>query len=142
MSVAPGATLVYTIRYANIGSGPATGVVVTETVPGSTRFNRTASSPGWSCADGSPPGTPCTHAVPDLAPGGQGSLLFAVVVDSTPASRVIRNSVRIVDAEGGSSGGNDSTLVPAPAPALAGWALSVALAMLAAVARRHLSRRR
>lgn len=141
--VAPGATLVYTISYINVGTGTATGVMVTETVPVATRFSTASSTLGWSCSNGSPAGTPCLHAVPDVPPNGMGTLLFAVVVDPTPSTKIIANNVQISDAEGGSSGGENATVVgePAPAPAMPPWALAVALAGLVGVAARHLRRR-
>ena len=113
--------------------------MITETVPLSTTFNTAASSPGWSCPNGSPSGTMCTHPVPDIPPDGGGTLLFAVTVDAQPTTLVIANSVRITDSEGGESSGGDTTIVgrPAPAPALAHWALLAALGLLAAVARRR-----
>jgi uncharacterized repeat protein (TIGR01451 family) len=137
--VAPGATLVYTLDYGNVGGMTATGVMITETVPASTTFNAAASSPGWSCPNGSPAGTICTHAVPDIPPDGTGTLLFAVTVDTNPATLVITNMVRITDSEGGSGDGGNSTIVgrPAPAPAMTPWAVAAALALLAAVARRR-----
>jgi hypothetical protein len=55
-------------------------------------------------------------------------------------SGAILNSVLIRDADGGGSSGSDTTFLPAPAPALAGWALAAALALLAVVARRRLRR--
>jgi uncharacterized repeat protein (TIGR01451 family) len=136
-----GGTIVYTIAYGNVGSGTATSVVITETVPAHTRFAAGASSPGWSCPDASPPGTTCMRAVPDLAPGGQGTLTFAVVVENPLTVLSIVNSVEIRDSEGGSGGGSDIVYVPAPAPALRAAGLTAALLALAAIARRTLRRR-
>jgi uncharacterized repeat protein (TIGR01451 family) len=137
--VKPGGTLVYTITYGNTGGSTATGVVITETVPGSTTFNAAASAPGWSCADGSPPGTLCTHAVADIPPDVTRTILFAVVVDAHPLSPMITNTVLITDAEGGSSDGGHSAIVgsPAPAPAMLPWALAASIAGLLAIARRR-----
>lgn len=139
--VAPGATLVYTITYSNVGSGTATGIVITETVPQATTFSAAASALGWSCPNASPAGTMCLHSVPDVPPNGMGTLLFAVVVDQQPSTTRITNNVQITDAEGGSSGGGTSTIVgpPAPAPAMLPWALAVALVGLVVIAARRLS---
>jgi uncharacterized repeat protein (TIGR01451 family) len=137
--VQPGATLVYTINYGNTGGTTATGVVITETVPASTTFNAAASTPGWSCPNGSPAGTMCTHAVADIPPGGTGSLLFAVTIAAQPQSLTILNTVIIRDAAGGGSGGGSSTTIgrPAPVPAMLPWAVVAALASLLAIARRR-----
>ncbi|MEO8603782.1 MAG: hypothetical protein ABI629_14505 [bacterium] len=134
--VGPGATLIYTITYESVGSGPATGVVVTETVPDVVTFDADDSTPGWSCPNGSPPGTMCTIAVPDVPPSGMGTLLFAVIVDKHPGQARILNNVTVKDSQGGSSGGGSSTVIgePAPAPAMTLAGLAAALAMLSAVA--------
>jgi hypothetical protein len=128
----------------NSGTGPATGVVVTETIPNNTSFDQADSSPGWSCPNGSPHGTTCTYSVGTLAPGAQSSLLFAVIVASRPSSPLITNSVQIADDEGGSSGGSSRAYVSARAPTLGGWGLFAALALIAGIAgrqlRRHLER--
>jgi uncharacterized repeat protein (TIGR01451 family) len=131
--VRPGATLIYTISYSNIGSGPATGVVVTETVPNAVVFDAGDSTPGWSCANGSPPGTECNFALPDLPAGGMGTLLFAVVVNQNPGQT-----------QGGSSGGGSSTVIglPAPAPAMSPSALLGGLLALVTVAVARLRARR
>jgi uncharacterized repeat protein (TIGR01451 family) len=65
--VEPGDTIVYTLTYTNTGSVAATGVVITETVPATTTFVMTASTPGWNCPDGSPAGTPCASSAPSTA---------------------------------------------------------------------------
>ncbi len=96
----PGATIIYTLTYDNVGDQDATGVVVTETVPANTTFTTTSSSSGWSCADGAAAGTTCTFtldAVPASDPAG--TLTFAVVVDNPLAAGVteINNAVTITD---------------------------------------------
>ena len=130
--------LVYTLAYRNIGAGTATGVVISETVPDQTAFNAAGSSPGWSCADGSPAGTACNLAVPDLPPDAMGSALFAVRVD-VDATGTLRNGVTITDEEGNDADGGSVTFLgpAAPAPALHAWGLLAALATLTALARRR-----
>ncbi len=133
--------LVYTLTFQNVGGGTATGVVINETVPDHTVFHAAASSPGWSCADGSPAGASCTLAVPDLAPGGSGSRLFAVRVDQPAATVAIRNGVTIVDDQGNSAEGGFTTFVGEAAPALQKWGVFAVLALLTVLAYRRLGHR-
>lgn len=81
-SASPGSTIAYQLAYLNDGPQAATGVVLRETVPEHTSFDQVASTPGWSCADAAPAGTPCTFVVGDLpGGGGTGMVDFAVRVD-------------------------------------------------------------
>lgn len=107
---AAGSTIVYTVAYGNIGDQDATGVVITDQVPAYTSFNQGASSTGWSCADGSGPGTECQYTVGDLAGSGGGQLLFAVDVDIPLPTGVnaITNVIEITD-DGTNSNGIPST---------------------------------
>lgn len=86
-SVVPGGTITYTLQYTNSGNQGGASVRLTETVPANTTFNATASSGGWSCADGSPAGTTCVNNVGGLNGGGiTGSRIFAVtVINPVPA---------------------------------------------------------
>ena len=74
---AAGATLVYTLNYANQGNYGATGGVITETVSAHTTFNAAASSAGWTCVGGT-----CSLAIGNLAYAANGSVLFAVTIDT------------------------------------------------------------
>jgi uncharacterized repeat protein (TIGR01451 family) len=108
-AVAPGATVVYTLGVANLGDQAASTVVVSETVPADTTFHAALSTPGWSCADGSAAGTPCTFALGTVpASGVPTSLAFAVNVVSSPAGPVIVNTATASD---------DGTNGPDPNPA-------------------------
>jgi uncharacterized repeat protein (TIGR01451 family)/fimbrial isopeptide formation D2 family protein len=103
--VGAGGSVFYQIEYANAGDQDATGVVITDTVPDTNvnsseaRFNAAASSPGWSCPDGSLPGTLCTLTIGDLAGGEGGTLLFVVDIDDPLEEGVdsISNTVFISD---------------------------------------------
>lgn len=84
----PGQTVVWTLQLANVGDQDATGVVITESVPANTTFNATASTAGWSCAQGAPAGAVCTLALGGLAAGAASSVTFAVTVDTAVPSGV------------------------------------------------------
>ena len=79
--IQPGAVVTYTLRYTNVGNGPAAGVVITETVSAHTKYFARSSSSGWGCADGAAAGTLCLLPVGDLQPGQSGQVIFAVKVD-------------------------------------------------------------
>ncbi len=95
----PGSTIVYTLTYGNRGSREATAVRITETVPAGAIYRAAGSTPGWSCAAGSPAGTVCVYTVGTLNAGAGGALLFAVqVMDPLPGNvQVIANTVTIGD---------------------------------------------
>lgn len=96
-SARPGDTIAYQIIYANTGTQEATGVELRETVPEHTTFVAGASTPGWSCADGSPAGTPCTLSRSSVAAGASATVAFAVRLSTTvPADlTVVTNRVSI-----------------------------------------------
>jgi uncharacterized repeat protein (TIGR01451 family) len=99
VTTVPGGTLVYFLDYANLGNQGATGVVISETVPPNTTFNAGASDGVWSCADGSPAGTPCTRTIGAvLAQDGSGTSFAVTVVDPLPAGvDLISNTAMIAD---------------------------------------------
>lgn len=79
--IQPGAVVTYSLRYTNVGSGPAVGVIISETVSTHTKFFARASRNGWGCADGATAGTLCRFTVGDLQPGQSGEVIFAVKID-------------------------------------------------------------
>ena len=101
----PGGTLTYTFTYANTGSAEATGVVLTEFVPASTRPGPAGDgrdNPGWTCHFTLAPINAyaiCNYQVGTLAPQATGTAQFVVTVaDRLPSTlRAIRNIVRIRD---------------------------------------------
>ncbi len=99
VSVAPGATINYTLSFSNTGNQAATGITLSETVPANTTFNATASTAGWSCADDSPSGSVCTFTSGSLSGGASGSAVFAVTVDlPVPGGTTsIENTASITD---------------------------------------------
>jgi uncharacterized repeat protein (TIGR01451 family) len=79
MSVHPGEPITYTILYLNGGIGPATGVILTETLPEYTGYL----GGGWTHAGG----RQYTMTVGDLAPGQGGQVQFIVQLnDAFPIS--------------------------------------------------------
>ncbi|MBP7355521.1 MAG: sortase, partial [Longilinea sp.] len=98
-STVPGAVVIYTLTYANVGNQDATGVVITDTVPLHTTFDLAGSSTGWSCVDNDPAGTLCTYTIGNLAAGASGTITFAVQVDNPLPADVteILNNALIVD---------------------------------------------
>lgn len=95
----PGALLSYNLQVDNTGDQDATGVIVTETVPLFTTFDALASTPGWTCPNGSGPLVVCQYAIGPLAGQGGEQLVFAVRVDATvPAGvDIIENTVEVTD---------------------------------------------
>lgn len=82
----PGGIITYTLTYSNVGDLPATGVVITETVPDNTTF--AGPDNDWSCNIGDAAGTICTHPlVIPLNPGERGTLTFKVRINN---SRIMR----------------------------------------------------
>lgn len=98
-SVSPGEVLVFQIAVTNSGTRGATGVVLTETVPGLTTFEAASSDPAWDCPEGSPSGTICTGALGEIGAGEREMVSFAVRVGTALPSGVdlIHNSVRVED---------------------------------------------
>ena len=114
----PGNVVVYTLTYINVGDIAATGVTVSETVPANTAFVASASTAGWSCADGAVAGTNCTMNVGTLNGGGaSGALQFAVRLATVIPAGVtqILNGAFIGSNEGPGTAGSDTTLIDAAA---------------------------
>jgi uncharacterized repeat protein (TIGR01451 family) len=99
ITATPGSIIVYVLTYTNTGDQEASGTVLTETVPAHTVFHAAASTPGWSCPSGAPPGTTCTLTVGSLVAGASSSVTFAVLLDTPIAAGVetIANTATIAD---------------------------------------------
>ncbi len=91
----PGSTLTYSLSYANVGSAPATGVVLTETLPVGTSFVA-SENPGWSQVGAT---NQYTFAVGDLAGGANGTATFTAHASATVAAGLaqIANTATIAD---------------------------------------------
>ncbi len=97
-SVAPGGTVTYTLSYANVGGKPATGVVLSETVPANTLFNPGPSTAGWVCTPNGGAGSACTLSLGTVAAGTNGTAAFAVTALALPAGvSQISNTASIAD---------------------------------------------
>jgi len=99
-SVAPGATVAYTLTYSNTGTIGSAGVTLTETVPANTTFNAGASTAGWVCAPNGNAGSTCTLAIGSVAAGAaSATATFAVtVINPVPAgANQISNTASIAD---------------------------------------------
>ncbi len=82
-SATPGRTVVYTLTVQNNGDGTAYGIVISDTVPTHTTFNKAASSSGWSCAEGAAAGSVCTMSIGTMTPADPDVLKqFVVQVDN------------------------------------------------------------
>ncbi len=137
-----GATVVYSLIYSSSGPGTASDAMITETVPQGSVFVEAMSTPGWSCADGSPAGTECTFALGDLADGDGGAIDFAVMVlEGTPLSELV-NRALLDDVQGDVV--ETEVTIPivdsrTPTPAMGRFAILAAIFCLVAVARRKRS---
>ncbi|MBN2393426.1 MAG: DUF11 domain-containing protein, partial [Anaerolineae bacterium] len=91
VTMQPGATLVYTLTYANAGNQGATGVIITETVPANTTF---AGLTGWNCV-----ATNCEYNLGALPASATGNITFAVTpITPLPAGVTqIDNTATIAD---------------------------------------------
>ena len=97
-TTAAGQSVVYTLQVTNVGNQGAANVLVSETVPADTTFNAGSSTPGWSCANGSPAGTPCTFALGAVPVSAIPiPLSFAVNVVPSPAGSQIVNTATVGD---------------------------------------------
>jgi len=85
LTVAPNGTVVYMLNYTNLGSRPATGIVIEDAIPTNTGFDTANSSPGWTCTIGI-----CTYRVGNLASGASGTAKFAVKVNPEVSRDVVQ----------------------------------------------------
>jgi uncharacterized repeat protein (TIGR01451 family) len=111
--VAAGANITYTISYANSGNANATGVVITDTVPGNTTFVSTTGG-------GTLAGSVVTWAIGALAAGGSGAVQLVVKVNSPLANgTIITNATYGIDSNetAPTAGAADTTTVTS-APSL------------------------
>jgi uncharacterized repeat protein (TIGR01451 family) len=112
--VPAGQPLIYTITLTNSGPAPATGIVVSDTLPAGVNFNAATSSP--DCAEA---GGLVTCAVTDLTatpPHNTTTVIIATMVDFSTAGQ-ITNTVTVTAAElelnpGDNRATTDTTVLP------------------------------
>ncbi len=94
-STTPGSTFTYNLLPVNVGNGPATGVVLTETLPVGTFFVA-GENPGWTQIGAT---NQYTFGVGDLAPGASRAATFTVHVNAIAAAGLtsIVNSASVAD---------------------------------------------
>lgn len=92
-SAAPGDVISYTLAFGNAGNGPATNVVITETLPANTTFLGPAY---WTQVNANT----YVYTIPVLSPSSGGNLDFRVrVANPFPAGTIgVTNTVRIAGA--------------------------------------------
>ena len=84
-SVQPGETLIYQVQYANLGPDTVANVTISAVLPDHTLFSTEHSSADWTYQSAS---QTYTYGLSSLAGGAQGSLTFAVTVNSPIPSGV------------------------------------------------------
>lgn len=115
-SARPGQTIVFTLTYANEGNQDAASVELHDTVPDHTTFDAAGFSPGWSCPDGAPAGTPCTLALGPLPISTTGSVTFAVrLADTVPGDLIAIRNTALLTGEPEDPPGEDEVEVPVDA---------------------------
>lgn len=112
-----GEQVTFTLTYANTGSGGASGVEITETVPAGTSF---VGPNVWAgCILGAPAGTVCTYAVGFLAGGAGGTVQFIVLVTEAGLTTLTNtSSITGEYAVAGISAVAAATVAIGPAPQL------------------------
>ena len=87
----PGDTIVYTLEYENSGTGWATLVEITDTIPADTTF--VSSDPAYDDVTGDT----YTWNIGDLAPGGSGTITITVTVDVGTADETLLHNTGTLD---------------------------------------------
>lgn len=116
----PGDTIVYTLRYRNLGTQTATDVFLTEQVPANTIFVASSGSSSlWDCANHAQAGTICRYPIGALAAGAQGQVEFHVKVNGTlPATTTTIQNSAILGYHDNANASQSTTITPIKAKAL------------------------
>jgi uncharacterized repeat protein (TIGR01451 family) len=119
-AAAPGDTITYTLTFSNGGSGAATDVVITDTIPISVVTTLVVSSGAAITDTGASPGY--EWAVQDLAPGQGGVITIAGVLGQGLSASPFTNTATIgtsaIDADPGDNSADAVVTVLAQEPAL------------------------
>jgi uncharacterized repeat protein (TIGR01451 family) len=103
-STTPSGTITYTLSYSNTGTTPATGVIITETVPANTTFNAVASTANWNCLPNTSENSVCTMSIGSLAGNAKGSVNFVVIVANPVLTGVTQITNTAIIADDGTKG--------------------------------------
>ncbi|HYH06434.1 MAG TPA: IPTL-CTERM sorting domain-containing protein [Thermoanaerobaculia bacterium] len=132
-----GSTLTYTITVSNAGPSPATGVVVTDTLPAGLQLISATPSQGTCNAV-----NPISCNIGTLNNGANATVTIQALVTAT--SGTITNTASVTAAEGDADGGDNASSTPpipvgpaaegAAIPTLSEWMLMLLAAMLGIVA--------
>jgi uncharacterized repeat protein (TIGR01451 family) len=114
----PGTTVVFDLAYANLSNMDAACVTLADEVPDLTTFLSSASTPGWSCPNGSPAGTLCIFNLGPVKAGASGVVKFGVkVVDSIGTTTAVTNTATIrTPGEENVKNNTDDAVIKAPPP--------------------------
>lgn len=74
----------FNLRYTNLGTVAATGIVLREIVPFGSAFDASSSTPGWTCPSGTSAGDICMFSVGSLPSRSSGNVQFSVKVVARP----------------------------------------------------------
>ncbi len=106
ITIKPGVTVPYKLSYINKGNLPASGVVITDTVPAYTTFNPDESSPRWACSPNLQAGSVCTYVLGNLDVLQRNTITFAVDVPVSIDERVTTITNEAVVSHSGDGGGD------------------------------------
>ena len=108
----PGDSLTYAFTYGNEGNQHTADAVLAFNIPAHTRFDPTASEPGWHCAEDGAPGATCLLTLGELPAGTQRSAAIGVTVAPAVPVNVTRIEAIITLRDGAGRTVNAAELTP------------------------------
>gem|GEM_PF-1178345 len=118
----PGDDVVYSLKVDNLSPNPATGVVLTDTIPANTTFKSLIAVQGWSCSTPQVGGGGTISCSNPLVSGGSSVafILTVTVNNNVPSDTLINNTAQVVTSTTDSNPNNNTSTVGvrtgAPAP--------------------------